>query len=58
MALPQATYVLEATDVTAIGGAATDIANSVFGIVGDILPILIPVIVVYFGVKLVMRRLG
>ena len=58
MSLAQATYELTATDVTAVGGAATDIANSVFGIVADVLPILVPVIVVYFGIKMVLRRLG
>lgn len=54
----QATYTLTALDVTSVGGAALDIANSVFGIVADVLPILVPVIVVFFGIKMVMRRLG
>jgi hypothetical protein len=49
-----ATFVLEATDVTAIGSGATDTANSLVGIIGDLLPILIPLLVVGFAISLVM----
>jgi len=49
-----ATFSLDTTDVTAIGTWATDTANSLVGIIGDLLPVLIPLLVVGFAISIVM----
>ena len=49
-----ATFVLDTADVTAIGSGATDTANSLVWIIGDLLPILRPLLVVGFAISIVM----
>jgi len=49
-----ATFTLAPADVTAIGTGATDTANSLVGIISSLLPILIPLLVVWFAISLVM----
>ena len=47
-----AVYVLDSSGTTSLGGAATDVANSLYGTIVSLVPVLIPLIVVGFAIGL------
>lgn len=49
-----APYTIESTDVTALGTVATDVADSVIGLMMSVLPVAIPLLVVGFIISFVM----
>ena len=52
-----ATYTLTGWDVTAVWTSATDVANSLFGMIGDLLPVLVPVLVIGFAIGIVLSMI-
>ena len=52
-----AVYTMDATTKTSIGWAAKDTADSLVWSIGDLLPILVPVIVVGFIIWVVMSKI-
>lgn len=53
-----AEYSLSGSDVTALGSAGTDTANSLIGVVVDLIPVMIPLIVVYFVIRVILHYFG
>ncbi|MDD2487131.1 MAG: hypothetical protein PHS92_02085 [Candidatus Gracilibacteria bacterium] len=52
------TYTLSGSEVTSLGGASTDIANSLFGSLATLLPVFIPLIVIGFVIGMVRSYIG
>ena len=58
--IPQAgaaEYVLSGANLTSVGGAATDVANSLVGNMAALLPVFVPLLVVGFIISMVIRNI-
>lgn len=51
-----APYSLQDADVTALGSTASDTAGSFIGVIVDLLPVFIPVVVTGFVIRLISKK--